>query len=235
METGTRKKNQLIVFGSAEIARLARFYFENDSSYSVSAFVVDDAYVDADSLDGLPLLGFSQALERFPPQEYEMHVAISYRGFNRLRSEKYDQAKEVGYRLASYICTKSALWPDLDVGDNCFILENQTIQPTVHIGNNVVIWSGNHIGHGSIIGDHTYIASHVVICGHCNIGKRCFLGVNSTIRDFCSIGDDCFISMDASVTANLPPESVAIGHGAEILKPDDRRGRALVKRFFGQV
>ena len=41
--------------------------------------------------------------------------------------------------MPSYISTKSATWPDLTVGSNCFILENQTIQPTVVIGNNVVL------------------------------------------------------------------------------------------------
>jgi hypothetical protein len=44
-----------------------------------------------------------------------------------VRQEKYEQARAAGYALASYVCSKSAIWSDLDVGDNCFILENQTI------------------------------------------------------------------------------------------------------------
>ena len=53
-----------------------------------------------------------------------------------------------------------------------------TIQPNVKIGNNVMIWSGNHLGHGCNIDDHTYLSSHICISGHTNIGKRCFIGVN---------------------------------------------------------
>lgn len=222
----------LIIFGSAEIAELAHYYFSNDSEYRVVAFTVDDDYVESEQFLGLPLLPFSQVTKRFPPSQSDMHVALSYSRLNQLRQEKYEQAKLAGYNMASYVCSKSVTWPDLTIGDNCFILENQTIQPTVKIGNNVMIWSGNHIGHGGAIGDHTYIASHVVISGHCSIGQRCFFGVNATVRDFCTIGDDCFIAMDASITRNLQNGAVALGTPAEIFDGDDRRAQAIKKKYF---
>ncbi|MEQ1656513.1 MAG: acetyltransferase [Nitrospira sp.] len=222
----------LVIFGSAEIARLARFYFENDSDYRVVAFTVDDAFVDADHFQGLPLVPFSQVAKSFPPEKNDMHVALSYGKLNQLRQEKYEQAKTVGYTLPSYICSKSVTWPDLIIGDNCFILENQTIQPTVRIGSNVMIWSGNHLGHGSVIGDHAYIASHVVISGHCEIGKRCFIGVNATVKDFTVIGDDCFVGMAASVTKDVANGSVVVGLGGRVYAPDDRRSQVIKKKYF---
>ena len=222
----------LVIFGSGEIAALARFYFEHDSDRKVVAFTVDDAYAKEDQFEGLPLLPYSEVAKRYPPVAYDMHVALSYAKLNRLRQEKYEQAKAADYTLATYVCSKSATWPDLTIGDNCFILENQTIQPTVRIGNNVMIWSGNHLGHGTEIGDHSYIASHVVISGHCKIGQRNFFGVNATLRDFCSIGDDCFIAMGASVARDMPSGSVVLAPQAEYYKEDDRRAKALKKRYF---
>lgn len=224
---------ELVIFGNREMASLARFYFENDSDHRVLAFTVDDAYVDADHFDGLPLVPFSEVAQRFPASSHAMHVALSYQKQNRLREEKYGQARAAGYDLVSYVCSKSVTWPDLSTGDNCFILENQTIQPTVRIGNNVMIWSGNHLGHASVIRDHVYIASHVCISGHCDIGERSFLGVNATLKDFTRIGSDCFVAMDASVTADLPDGSVALGDGATVFASDDRRARALKRQFFG--
>ncbi len=222
----------LVIFGSAEMAELAKFYFEHDSERKVVAFTVDDAHVKEDKFNGLPLVPFSEVTKRYPTDTYDMHVALSYAKLNRVRQEKYEQAKAAGYTLPSYVCSKSATWPDLAIGDNCFLLENQTIQPTVRIGNNVTIWSGNHLGHGTQIGDHTYIASHVVISGHCKIGQRNFFGVNSTVRDFCNIGDDCFIAMGASVARDMPDGSVALGPQIEIYAEDDRRAKALKKLYF---
>ncbi len=222
----------LIIFGSAEIAELAYFYFENDSDYSVVAFTVDDEFVAQGKKLDLPVVPFSKIAERFPPAQHDMHVALSYAKLNQLRQKKYDAAKAAGYRLASYVCSKSVDWPDIVHGDNCFILENQTIQPNVRIGNNVMIWSGNHLGHGSVIDDHTYVSSHVVISGHCTIGKRCFFGVNSMLKDFSEIGDDCFVGMGAAVSANVPDGGIALGPTADIFQADDRRARALKKMYF---
>jgi sugar O-acyltransferase (sialic acid O-acetyltransferase NeuD family) len=223
----------LIIFGTAEIAELAYFYFTNDSNYEVVAFTVDDDFVDSDKLLGLPVIPFSKLIKELPPEENDMHVALSYSKLNQLRQEKYEQAKGSGYKLASYICSKSVVWGDLEIGDNCFILENQTIQPTVKIGNNVVLWSGNHIGHGTLIRNHAYVSSHVVIAGHCDIGQRCFLGVNSTIKDFTRLGNDCFIAMDASVTTDLDDGSVLLGVQGSTFKFDDKRARIIKRKYFG--
>jgi len=226
------KTKRLVIFGCAEIASLARFYFGQDSEYEVAGFTVDDDYCESDTFEQLPLVPWSQVETRFPATEYDMHVALSYMKLNQLREEKYRQAKTSGYTLASYLCSKLAAWPDLVIGDNCFILENQTIQPTCTIGNNVMLWSGNHIGHGSSIGDHSYLASHVVVSGHCRIGQRCFFGVNATLKDFLTIGDDCFIAMDASVTTDLSDGSVVLGQSGVVLESSDRRARMIKKKYF---
>ena len=225
-------KQKLVIFGNAEIASLAKYYFEHDSNYDVVGFTVDDDYCESDSYEGLPLVPWSMVEKKFPSTSHHMHVALSYMKLNRLRQEKYEQARAANYSLASYVSSKSVTWPDLHIGDNCFILENQTIQPTCIIGNNVMLWSGNHIGHGTEIGDHSYISSHVVVSGHCTIGKRCFVGVNATLKDFLAIGDDCFIGMNASIVSDMPAESVAIGNKADVFNADDRRAKVLKKMYF---
>lgn len=222
----------LIVFGAGEIASLAHYYFKHDSAYDVVAFTADDEMVEDASFEGLPLLPFSQVNAEFPNDRNDMHVALSYRGLNRNREAKYLAAKSAGYTLASYVCSRSVTWPDLAIGDNCFILENQTIQPTVKIGNNVMIWSGNHLGHGSVIRDHVYIASHVCISGHCDIGERTFIGVNATLADFTKVGADCFITMDSSIVSDMPDGAVALGARGEILTADDRRASLLKRKYF---
>jgi sugar O-acyltransferase (sialic acid O-acetyltransferase NeuD family) len=226
--------NKLVIFGNAEIASLARYYFDHDSNFEVVAFTVDDEYCTEAHFEGLPLIPFSEVTSKYSPKDYNMHVALSYQKLNRLREEKYNQAKNSGYNLASYISSKSVQWPDLSVGDNCFILENQTIQPTVKIGNNVMIWSGNHIGHGTIIEDHVYMASHICISGHCVIGERSFIGVNSAFRDFCEVGSDCFITMGANVVKDkLDAGTVVLGSQSTYLGPDNDTGVSIKNKYFG--
>ena len=225
--------NKIVIFGTGEIAELAYFYFTNDSKYDVVAFTADDEYVNCDSFNNLPLIPFSKIENEYPNTEYKAHVALSYNYLNQVRKEKYKLMKQKGYTLVNYVCSKAVFWDDLNIGDNCFILENQTIQPTVIIGNNVMIWSGNHLGHGCKINDHAYISSHVCISGHTEIGESCFIGVNSTFKDFLKIGNDVFIAMDACVTKNVPDDSVVLGVPSIIHSPDEEIAKKLKFRYFG--
>jgi len=234
MSWTTRKKSRkLLIFGSAEIAELARFYFDLDSPYQVVAFVVDDEFYLENTFQGLDVVPWSDALKVYPPSDYSMHVALSYRGLNSLRENKFKQCQSAGYELVSYVSSKATIFPDLKLGSNCFILENQNIQPRVTLEDNVMLWSGNHVGHGSTIKEHAYLASHVVISGHVEIGRRCFIGVNATIRDFLLIGDDTFIGMGAIVTRNLPEGSVVLPSKSEVIEGSDPIARRIISKTFG--
>ena len=227
------KTKKLIIFGTGKTGSLARYYFQEDSAYEVVGFCADDEFVKSDTWENLPLIALSRLKSAFSCDTYHMHVALSYRKLNRIREEKYFQIKALGYTLASYISSKSVSWPDLSMGDNCFILENQTIQPTVKIGNNVMIWSGNHLGHASVIEDHVYISSHVCIAGHTRIGSRSFLGVNATVKDFTNIGHDVFVGMGALVVRDIEEGSVVLAPKSEVLPSDSRIAITLKKNYFG--
>jgi len=225
-------KKEIILFGTGEIAELVYFYFTNDSEFKVVAFTADKDHISEGSFKGLPLIPFEDIENIFPPAKYGMHVALSYNKLNLIREQKYFEAKAKGYELVSYVCSKSVFWKDIAIGDNCLILENQTIQPTVKIGNNVMIWSGNHLGHGCVIKDHTYLSSHICISGHTVIGERCFVGVNSTFKDFISVGDRVFIAMGALVAKDVASDSVILGPKSTVLGADDELAKKLKIVYF---
>ena len=138
--------------------------------------------------------------------------------------------KSLGYDLVSYVCSKSVTWPDLDIGDNCFILENQTIQPTVKIGNNVMVWSTNHLGHNCQIDDHAYLASGITVSGHTKIGKRTFVGVNASFKDFINIGSDVFVTMGANITRDIPNNSTVTS--TDLFESDNIVNKKLKRKYF---
>src|SRR5262249_56834524 len=179
----------LVIFGAGDIARVAHVYFTTDSDYRVAAFCVDREYRTADTFQGLPLVDAADVDRLFPAASHHMFVALSYARMNRIRAEKYAAAKSRGYTLASYVSSRATVLTTHPFGDNCFILEDNTVQPFVRIGNNVTLWSGNHIGHDSTIGDHSFVSSHVVVSGHVTVGTNCFLGVNATIGNGVTIAE----------------------------------------------
>ena len=207
---------KIIIFGDSAFAEIAYEYFTYDSEYEVVAFTVSKEFKVNDSLFGLPVVCFEEIEKKYPPSEFDMHIAIVYNSLNRARLKFYNEAKQKGYKLANYISSRSFVWRNVELGDNIFIFEDNTIQPFVKIGSNNVFWSGNHIGHHSIIGSHNFISSHVVISGFCIVGNANFIGVNSTIGNNLKIGDDCLIGSFVHIVKNVQDGSFIRGNANSV-------------------
>ncbi len=200
----------VIIFGTASQARLADHYFTTDSDRRVAGFTVDRAHLADDTFLGRPVVAFEDVAESHPPSSYDMFVALGYTDMSRLRAAKYHAAKTKGYQLATYISSRCSYLAEGSPGDNCLILEDNTIQPFVTIGNNVTLWSGNHIGHDVEIGDHVFVSSHVVISGFTRIEPYCFLGVNATLRDGITIAEATLVGAGAVIMSDTEPGSVYV-------------------------
>jgi sugar O-acyltransferase (sialic acid O-acetyltransferase NeuD family) len=201
-------RKRLVIFGSGDIGQLAHYYFETDSDYDVVAFTLDRAYIKESEFCGLPVVPFEDVTSDFPPASHDIFVALSYTQLNQLRKDKYLAAKTLGYRLPSYVSSRATVLNEGRIGDNCFVLEDNTLQPFATIGNNVTLWSGNHIGHHSTIKDHCFLASHIVISGGVIIEESCFLGVNVTLRDHITIGEKCVIGAGAVLLGDAEREGL---------------------------
>jgi sugar O-acyltransferase (sialic acid O-acetyltransferase NeuD family) len=207
---------KLVIFGCGDIAQLAHFYFCEDSAYKPVAFTVDEAYLpENNSFCGLPVVSFERIAESFSPDDHELFVALSYSKINKIRAGKVEEAKTKGYSLASYISSRANVLTREPIGENAFILEDNTVQPFARIGRNVTLWSGNHIGHHSEIGDHVFVSSHVVVSGRVKVGSYSFIGVNATLKNAITVGESCVIGMGAVVTSDCEPDGLYPVKGTE--------------------
>jgi sugar O-acyltransferase (sialic acid O-acetyltransferase NeuD family) len=190
---------KVVVFGVGQWSELAHFYLTHDSPHDVVGFTLDPAYIESREFKGLPVVPYDEVEQHYSPREFKMFIPMSFKQMNHVRADKYYDARKRGYELISYVSSQATTFPDFACGDNCFIFEDNTIQPFVKIGNNVVMWSGNHIGHHSIIKDHVMITSHVVISGSCTIEPFCFFGVNAAVRDETVIARETLVGMGVTI------------------------------------
>lgn len=220
---GVRKDKKLFIVGAGEIANIAHEYFLYDSSYEVVGFAVNKEFINQDSFKGLPVIPIENVLEIYNPDNYYAFVAFGNGMLNYQRTRMYKYLKSIGYKFASYISSRAFVWNNVKIGENCFILEDNTLQPFVEVGNNVVVWSGNHLGHSSVIKDNCFITSHVVISGLCEIGENTYMGVNSAIADRLVIAKDNYIAMGAMVNKSTAENSIYTGNPAQASKVSAKR------------
>jgi sugar O-acyltransferase (sialic acid O-acetyltransferase NeuD family) len=212
------KTKKIVIIGDSAFAEVAYECFTHDSEYEVVGFVVEAAFIKEAELFGLPVIPFEEIEDYFKPGEVEFYAALVYTQLNRLRTRLYQTAKAKGYRPASYISSRAFVWRNVQLGEHCFIFEDNTVQPFAKIGNNVVLWSGNHIGHHSVIQDNCFIASHVVISGFCDIGPSTFIGVNVSLANNVAIGKDNWLGPGVTIIRNTEPNLLFKGEQPEPAK-----------------
>lgn len=217
----------IVIFGTTEAAELAQYYFVRDVGRTIAAFTLDAEYLREDMFRDRPVVSFQEIASTHPPDDFDVFVALGYSKLNAVRRGKFEAARAMGYDLPSYVSPRATVLNDDRIGANCFILEDNTIQPYVRIGDNVTIWSGNHIGHHSVIEDHVFVTSHVVVSGNCRVGEASFLGVNATLRDGITIGARCVVGAGALMLGDADPEGVYMGTATERSRVPSSRLRGL--------
>jgi sugar O-acyltransferase (sialic acid O-acetyltransferase NeuD family) len=190
----------LILFGTGKIAEVLLYFFRHHSDREVVACTVDAAFIPGVEWEGLPVVPFDAVRRLYPPEQYDMFVAVGYHDMNALRAKKCAEARALGYTLTSYIDAGPGVPRDIAHGDNCFVMNQAIIHPRVALGNNVFVWSGAMIGHHSTIGDNCWLTSCANISGVTTVGANCFFAVNSTVGHGVTLGDECFLGANALVT-----------------------------------
>ncbi|NWK01823.1 acetyltransferase [Marine Group I thaumarchaeote] len=198
---------KVVIFGTGELAQRIFFYLK-DSDDQVIAFCANKSKIDKEELLGLPVIAFENIKETFPPTEFSMFIALAYSEMNKKRTKFFNEAKNKGYELYSFVHPSTKIWDEFEMGENCFILANNVIQPFVKIGNNVLIGSNNLISHNTTIGDNCFITSNVTMGGHITMGKNCFVGLSATINQKIKIGDECIIGAGTIITKDVNDKEV---------------------------
>lgn len=210
---------KIIIFGTKEVSCLAKYYFEKDSIHDPFCFCENESYIKESFVEGFPVISFEEIENHlYSNKDYAFFVPLYD---NQIRKNKAEEVKSKGYELVNYISSKSIVLTN-QIGENCFIMENNVVQPYVKIGNNNIFWSGNHIGHHSVIKNNIFFSSHVVLSGNCLVEDYCWFGVNSCIRDNITISEGSFISMGSVVTKKTKSYKKYTGNPAreygEVLK-----------------
>lgn len=207
--------SKVVLFGIGRGADVAYRFLTRDSEHQICGFTVDRKLLDRETFHELPVVAFENVEQRFPPDEYKMLILVGYQRMNALRANKYLEGKQKGYAFISYVNSNFYRAEPLNIGENCFILDNQSISLDVKIGNNVVMWSSNHIGDLSLIGDHVWLASHVTIAAEVVVRPYCFLGIGATISNKVTLAEKTFVGANALVASDTVENSVWLAGKSE--------------------
>ena len=198
---------KIVIFGTGELAQRIFFYLK-DSEDDVVAFSANKSNIDSNELLGLPVVPFENIQEKYPPEKFSMFIALAYSEMNKKRTRFFEQAKNKGYELYSYVHPSTKIWDEFEMGENCFILAENIIQPFVKIGDNVLIGSNNLISHNTVIENNCFLTSNITLGGHITVGSNSFIGLSATINQRIKIGKECIIGAGTLITKDVNDKEV---------------------------
>jgi len=204
MKTNLKK---VVIFGISDFASQVSFYLKQDSDYEVVAYTVNAEYNTKKVFLDLPVVDFEEVQEKYPPAEFAMFIAIGYHKLNTTRTTKFKEAKEKGYHLISYLCSRNTYWNDLIFGENCFIMEGNIFMQNVRIADNVIIAIGNKIGHDSVIEENCFLTSNIMLGGFCTIKRNTFIGLSTVVRDKTTVDEYNILGAGAIILKNTKKRS----------------------------
>jgi acetyltransferase-like isoleucine patch superfamily enzyme len=195
----------IVIFGAGAIAEVATVYLQRHTDHRIVGYTADAAYCKADRFGDKPLVPWESLETRFPPDRVSLLGPLSFRRMNQFRRDRYLEGKARAYSFITFVHPSCHVYTE-HIGENCFILEQNVIQPFVRIGNNVMMWSGNHIGHHSVIGDHCFFSSQVGLSGSVVVGESCFFGGQTGIGAGVVVGNRCFFGERTVIVREPVPD-----------------------------
>lgn len=207
----------LVIFGTNDFGRLLKYYIEKDDNRKVEGFTVNRSYIQEDEFLRVPVVPFEEIENKYPPEKYEVLIAIGNSKMNDVRKNVYMQCKEKGYTVASYIHSSCSIHSN-DIGEGNILLENCLVYPYAKIGNGNLMWDHVLISHDCTVGDFNTFSSYADLCGYVKIGNNGYFGKHCILNDFMEIADYTLVGAAAYAKKNTKPYDVVVPARSIILE-----------------
>lgn len=140
-------------------------------------------------------------------------------GDNRARARVAAQARALGFTLVNAVSPDARLSPTVELGSNVAVMAGAVVNAYTRLGDGAIVNTGATIDHDAMIGEWAHVAPGCHLSGAATLGEGVFLGVGSSVIPGCTIGAWTQVGAGGVVVGDLPPEVLAIGVPARVLRP----------------
>ena len=209
----------IVIFGLSDFSKRMKLMVDNYDVHNrkVVAFTVTKSYINTSVFCELPVVPFEDVESLYPPEQYDILIAIGYNDMNDIRKRFFIESKNKGYTVASYIhhdCVIYNSW----IGEGNIMLDRCIIGPFSKVGDCNLLWGSAGISHDSVLGSFNTLSGHAETCGYVQIGDNCYLGKYSLINDCVKISDYTYVGAKAYVKTNTKPYDVIVAPKSEIVQ-----------------
>lgn len=201
----------IVIYGETAFAERIYSYIKYEKSLNVLAFTNARTFKEKDNIQDIPVIAFENLNEKLGGIEFGILIAVGYVQMNNIRKKIYQECKDAGHRITTYISKTSILYSD-NIGEGCIVMPNVYVGPNCNIGNCNIIASNTCLSHDNNIGDFNFISSNAIFGGHSTVCDNCFIGLGSVIRDGITINNYSLVGSATNLLSSTEPECVYVGN-----------------------
>jgi len=217
----------LLIFGAGgfarETAEAVRAVNAVRPSWDLLGFLDDDPGLQGREIGGVPILGPSDAVDRFPAAAVSVCVGNPSEYTSRWRI-----VRRLGpdlARWATIVHPTAVLPPDTEIGPGTVVLAGVVATTAVALGAHVAVMPGAILTHDNVVRDFATLGSGVRLGGGVRVDEGAYLGAGALVRERVCIGRWALVGMGAVVLSDVPEGEVWAGVPARRLRsgsvPDD--------------
>lgn len=208
--------NRLLVWGAsghalvvADIARLA--------GYEVVGFLNDLAPAQAGrTFDGCPVYGEGRPLESLR-ESVAGAIAIGI-GNNAARTRLANRAVAAGFSLPALVHPRAVVARSVTLSVGTVVVAGAVLNPGVRVGELCVVNTAASVDHECVIEDGVMVGPGSRLAGNVAVGAGAWVGIGAVVLQKCRIGAGSVIGAGAVVVRDVPPNVVAYGIPARIVR-----------------
>jgi sugar O-acyltransferase (sialic acid O-acetyltransferase NeuD family) len=184
---------------------------------NVIGFLDDTPEKQNTELFGCRVIGKINEFTKFNDMEFVIAI-----GSPRCREQVFKKMIENGSpQFATLIDPTVVIGENIIIGSGSLICAGVILTVDIRIGEQVVINLNSTIGHDVVIENFVTIAPNVSISGNVSLANKVEVGTNASIKEKITVDQGAMIGMGSVVTKNVEKNKLILGNPARAIKTLD--------------
>lgn len=209
----------IVIVGAGGVGRETSLIIQQinelELTWNLIGFVDDDVNSWGNVVNGYPVIGGMDSLEKLSLDTYVVVAIANYKVKKRIVNKINNR-----FKFATIVHPRVWIHDYITLGEGTIIYEGAILTTNIKVGNHVIISPKCGIGHDSIIKDYVSLLWNVNVSGNDIIEEGVMMGSASTVIQGKRIGKGSTVGAGAVVIDNIDSYSTVVGVPAKIIKVD---------------
>ncbi len=212
----------IVIYGGGgfarEVLQVLLDINEEQPTWTILGFLVDDAYREESIVQGLPVLGGAEWLAGKAG-----HAVVVANGESRHRLAMVERLEALGeFDFPTLIHPRAWLGRNIRLGPGCIVCAGVAMTTDIYAGMHVNININATVGHDCRFEDFATVSHGVNVSGNVRVGEGVELLTGSVAIPHVEFGAWSKLGAGAVALSDIPSAALAVGAPARVVKQLDR-------------